>query len=177
MGIYYRVHAGPVLVCQYHMEEKVEKETVKFNGCSNGACKHNNPKHRLPRGGMYCPQCGSPTQSVEKEKEKRTQAKSVGNLFDVMSEGGFREDTFQDCWGGLNREELVASHDVLSPTSSSFLGRKMVFEVNDFAIHLANPDIQAEIAKTKEFFANEIEYLRTKYDSVRIEWMVLTTGS
>jgi hypothetical protein len=177
MGVSFYVHAGPVLICKYHMEEKVERQTIitRINSCANPDCK---PYTILAKNAKFCPRCGTSTQMLESEKEmeKRTKEKSVPHIFDLLSEGGFREDRFDECWGGLNREKLIENCDLLSPTSD-FLGREMLFEARQFAIHVRKPDMQAEIAKCEEFYAKEIAYLRTKYDEVSIEWMVLTTGS
>jgi hypothetical protein len=96
-----------------------------------------------------------------------------------MSDGGFREDVFDECWGGLNCEKLIASSDVFSMHGDKFdrfLGRKTQFDADEFEIHAENPNIQAEVAKAEEFYAKEIAYLRTKYDSVRVTWMIVVNG-
>ncbi len=175
MGIYFHVHAGPVLVCKYHMEEVVTKTTVTVNACSNPSCS----KKDLDKA-KFCSQCGGPVVELNKVKEKRKLEKSITHIYDLMIEGGFSEDTFDDCWGGTNNEEFIDSSDLLSPNSDEFdklLGRETTFEANTFALHLRGaPDVAGEIAKCETWYAKEIEFLRTKYDSVTVEWAVLTTG-
>lgn len=186
MSIYFTVYAGPVLVCKYHMNETVEKVSIKYAGCPNKACKYNNPKHKDDLNkASFCPKCGTPLQTaLERVKEKHRQSKSVPHIFELMSEGGFPEDTFTDCWGGVNNEKLIEGHDLFHPSVTddeddefnALLGRKTEFEAREFAIHVRNPDVQGEIAKAEQFLAKELVYLRSKYDSVSVEWMVVTNG-
>jgi hypothetical protein len=179
MGVYFKVFTGPVLVCKFHFAEKVEKKTIRFKGCPTVDCKHHDYKNEL-KAARFCPKCGIEMVMMEREKESRKIVKSpVDQIYELMDQGGFPEDTFEDCWGGLNCEKLIEDHDVFSPSSEEFdalLGREMQSEPRDFAVIVRTPDIAGEIAKCEEFYAKEIAYLRTKYDSVHVEWMVLTTG-
>lgn len=169
MGIYYHTYAGPALVCQYHFNETVTKKVIKFNGCTNPACKCSKPKHELGKA-KFCPQCGNAVVLLEVERESRKTTKSVDYIADLMSEGGFREDTFREAWGGLNNEDLIEGYDVFYPEGSSF-------ETRNWKMHVRNPDIAGEIARFESRYAKEIALLRTKYDTVAVEWVVLTDGS
>lgn len=185
MGIYYHVYAGPALVCKYHMAEKVtvEVKTFSYRVCLNESCENHGLKYDISKKDKeqkpkFCPMCGKQlaVQTSEREIVNKKTRKSVDDISEMMDQGGFREDTFWRSWGGLNNESLIKNHDVLSLTNEKVLGRKLQFEQNQFEIHLDNPDIQGEIKKTEEFYAKEIEYLRTKYDSVEVRWLVLTEG-
>ena len=167
MGVYYHVYAGPVLVCKFHQNEVVTKKNVKFMRCAKG--------HK--GDSRYCPKCGQPMTADHEERESKRQEKSVTNIFDLMLEGNFREDAFDDCWGGLNNEKLIDSHDVLAPNDNVYLGREARFEANEFALILRGVDTAAEIKICEARYAKEIAFLRTHYDSVSVEWVVLTTGS
>lgn len=169
MGVYFHVYAGPVLVCKYHYNDVVTKKTKTVNRCTNG--------HKDKSKSKFCPQCGQPFTQYQEETESTSKKKSVDNIYDTMSEGGFREDVFDLCWGGLNNEEVIEDHDVFAPTGE-YLDRKTHLETREFALHFrGNLDTAQECAKCEEFYAKEIAYLRTKYDSVTVEWVMLTEGS
>jgi len=172
MGIYYTVTAGPVFVCKCRTEEKMEKHTKKRHKCPNG--------HK-GSGGKFCPQCGEPISMIEEVKENRNIVLTPrwNEIYELMGNGGFREDSVEALWGGLNCERLVEDSDVLAPTSDKwdeFLGRKTRFQPNEFEIHARNIDPKAEVAKCEEFFTKELEYLRTLYESVHVEWMIVSDG-
>lgn len=173
MGLHFTVVAGPVLVCKFHIVENVTTKVHNQKKCPK--CNVNRA-----RSESFCSICGTGLQEYQTTSENKTKKKSVAdNIFDLMTEGGFREDVFSECWGGVNNEKLIADTDIYSPASEKFkklLGRSIYFSANDFVIHLKNPDIQKEIRLCEEFFAAEIAFLRTNYDSVTVEWMVLVNG-
>lgn len=168
MSIHFHTYVGPVLICKYHYNDVVSTKTVKVNRCTNG--------HRDKGKAKFCPQCGQPFSTYEETKESTKREVSVGSIYDILDEGGFREDLFDECWGGLNNEELVESAKVFSP-SNKFLDRDTNLDCREFTLHhLGNLDTKAEIAKCEEKYAKEIAYLRTKYDSVTVDWAIVTNG-
>lgn len=185
MGVYFHVYAGPVLVCKYHMAETVEKQTTIHNYtlCSNPNCKYNNHNNQLSKTTKFCLECGSKVvaHSEEKVKETRKRMKSVDNIYDMLSEGGFREDLFEECWGGTNCEKLMDDHDIYEVGGEKFdkaIGRETRIEdLREFNLHwLGDIDTKAECAKCEEFYAKELAYLRTKYDKVTVEWAIVSNG-
>lgn len=171
MGLYFHVYAGPALVCKYHQQEVAKQTTKTENRCKN------NSSHRDKTGkANFCEVCGGVMSLTQITRESKTTKKSVDSQYDIMLEGGFREDTFDRCWGGLNNEDLIEGHDVLVPSGASYLGRQTRFPTKEFDVAIRNPDQKAEIAKMEETFSKEIAFLRTKYDSVTLEWLVLVDG-
>lgn len=172
MSIDYHVHVGPALVCKYHFNEKVNISTVEEPHCSK--CNKKTDKTK------FCSTCGSPITLIERKKQSRKRIKSVPGIYDLMSDGGFREDTFDECWGGLNREEFIPGHDLFAPASDEFdklLGRKIQIKPKDFDLHFRGGINAAnEITKCELFFEKELEWLRKHYDSVTVEWLIFTTG-
>ncbi|MFY4731214.1 hypothetical protein [Nitrospira sp. BLG_2] len=170
MGVDYHVYVGPVLVCKYHQNDVVTKTTKQERRCPNN--------HKSD--GAFCSKCGLPATTKTVEREHTKKVKSVDSFYDIMSEGGFREDTFDDCWGGLNCEEFVDSCDTLAPQVDKFnelLGRKTNLDSRGFVLHFQGElNAKDEMKKCEEFFAKEIALLRSKYDSVTVDWMILTTG-
>ena len=180
MGTYFRVTAGPVLVCKYHYEEIVTEKPVtnKLTTCKNQSCSGLNKP--IKTNAKFCPECGSPVTTEETTgiKQSRKREKSVPCIFDLMDQGGFREDRFCDIWGGLNNEKLIEDTDILVASDlDEIVGRECRFEARDFAIIARNPNQAEEIAKAETALAPEIAYLKTKYDSVHVEWMIATDGS
>jgi hypothetical protein len=175
MAVYFHTHAGPTLVCKYHFNEVVSQKIVTKFICDNG---HEHKSKFCPK---FCSKCGASVTVRAETKETHSKKKSVdGIIYDLMSEGGFREDIFLECWGGVNCEELVEGHDLFEAESEEFdaiLGRSTHVPTKEFVlVHRGKPDIDGEIAKFEEFFAKEIAWLRTKYDAVTVEWMILTNG-
>lgn len=164
MSTSYYVTAGPVLVCKYHIKEEVKVEIVRDCFCSkcNKIVKDQSNFHN---------KCGSPIEKREREEVKVCKYKSVGGIWDMMSDGDFREETF-----GMPNEQFIKDCDILIP-QYDYLNRKTSNEVSDCYLIIHNPNTEDEIAKTEQFYAKEIAYLRTKYDEVKVEWMVFTTYS
>lgn len=186
MGVYYRVHVGPALVCKFHYSETITKEIKKtsYRVCSNEGCERRKVKNEVgnKQTAKFCSSCGSPVTVVteEKEVEKKKKKKSVEGVYDLFDE---RPDLrlgnkFGSCMCGLDNDEFIKDAEILLPHEDKILGRDVGFEANQFALHIrGTPDVAGEIAKYEQHYAKELAFLRSRYDEVTVEWLVLTTGS
>jgi hypothetical protein len=188
MGIYYSVHVGPALVCKFHYTVTFtkEKKVTSYRICNNETCKNKNAIKDKQNKPKFCSACGNllAVVSQEQEVEKKRTEKSVEDVYDLFD---VRPDLKLGhklglCMCGLDGDdEFIPDCEILLPdaaTMAKLLGRKINFDGGEFALHIrGTPDVAGEIAKVETHFAKEIEFLRTNYDAVKVEWLVLTTGS
>lgn len=172
MGVYLDVHVGPMLICKLKTVETTKIKTIKRSFCPTD-------RSHKSEGFNFCPICGAKIEKTEETKETKGKKEYPGwnDIDEILDNGGFSSDEFWNCWGGLNCERLIPGCDVLAPNGKAYLGRENKVDKDEFNIHVINPDIQKEIALFEAKYAKEIAFLSTVYESVKVEWMILTTGS